>query len=146
MRVFAVGVVALIAVALATGCAGPRYRTLAVGDCLPSTARVEGERQADPPRIGCDVAHRYEVYKVSPIGLDGEWPGEEAVDVAATQVCFDRFGAVVGTEPADLPDGLTQVVIGPTESSWNDQADRDVECLLRFEDDRVGAFVSHPAA
>lgn len=133
-------------VLVAVGCAGAKYRSLAVGECLAASARVEGERQADPPPVSCGVAHRYEVYKVAAIGLDGNWPGQDAVDAAAKQVCFAEFGAVVGTEPADLPDGLTQVIIGPTESSWTDQADRDVECLLRFEDERVGTFVTnaHP--
>ena len=132
----------LAALAAIAGCAGAKYRSLEAGQCLPASAQVEGERQADPPRVGCGVAHRYEVYKVASIGIDGRWPGQDAVDAAAKQVCYANFGAVVGTEPADLPDGLTQVVIGPTESSWNDQADRDVECLLRFSDDRVGTFIA----
>lgn len=120
-------------------CGADDYRSLALGTCLPDGARVEGEREPAPPTVPCASPHRYEVYRVGPLGLDGAYPGVEAVDRASERVCFDDFEAAVGIAPADLDEGVDQVIIAPTESSW-DGGDREVECLLRFGSDRAGRY------
>ena len=122
------------------GCARPEYRALVVGQCLPSSAEVVGQREPDPDRVPCTEAHRYEVYEVSDLVLGGSWPGAEAVDEAAQQRCYERFEERVGVDPLDLPDGVLVVTIGPTEDGWG-EGDRAVECLVQLPEDREGAFI-----
>ena len=37
-----------------------------------------------------------------------------------------------------MPDDVKVVYLQPTQSSWNGDDDRDVECLLIFGEDRTG--------
>lgn len=122
--------------AATTACGGPDYQSLRVGQCLPESAEVVGTREPDPPTVPCDEAHRYEVYAVSTLDGGRTFPGTEAVDAAARQRCYELFESNVGFDPADMPDGVRVVYLDPTESSWEQAADRDVECLLIFDDDR----------
>ncbi len=54
-------------------------------DQFDQLAQVIGRREADPPRVPCGVAHRYEVFWVGP--LDGDrYPGEAALDALAARI------------------------------------------------------------
>ena len=136
-------VVALMAIGGA--CGADPYAALVEGDCLPSSAKVIGTREPDPPTVGCGAAHRYEVYAVDLLDGDTAYPGDAAVDAAAKALCFDVFADKVGVDPLDLPEGVKIVYLQPTESSWADEADRDVECLLVFDEDRAGPFIRSEA-
>ncbi len=131
---------ALAAALMVAGCSSSDYRPLDVGVCLPASADVVGTRQADPPRVSCSQPHRYEVYAIGGIGLDGAWPGQSAVDDAAKSFCYAQFESGVGTAPEDLPDGVDVVTIGPTEQSWNTAKDRGAECLVRVPPETTGRF------
>ena len=134
--------VALLAVVVATaGCGGDDYVSLRAGECLPSTAEVVGTREADPPTVACSKPHKYEVYAVTTISGPRTFPGDDAVDEQAQHACYEAFEPNVGFDPADMPSDVKVVYLQPSESSWNDQADRDVECLLIFDDDRSGSLM-----
>jgi hypothetical protein len=139
VRTFAA--LALLAFVPLVACGGPDYEALRRGECLPASAKVVGEREAAPPTVDCDSPHRYEVYAVSTIDGPRTYPGEATVDERAQHECYLTFEPNLGFDPVDLPDGMKVVYLQPTESSWNDQADRDVECLLVFDDDREGSIV-----
>ena len=62
-------VVVALALVGAVGCGGTDYESLHRGECLPSTAKVVGEREPAPPTVDCSEPHRYQVYGVTQ--LDG---------------------------------------------------------------------------
>lgn len=136
---------ALVFVALAvvgSACGGDEeYRTLSRRECLPAEAKVVGRREADPPTVDCDEPHRYEVYGVGTIDGPRAFPGQDEVDAAARQECYELFAPNVGYDAALLPDDVKVLYLNPSESSWNDQDDREVECLLVFDGDRRGATI-----
>ena len=135
---------------IAASCtATTKYSKLAVGECLPSKAEVVGRREPDPPRVSCAGPHRFEVYWTAPIDLgspkatapNAAHPGDARVDAASKAQCAEVFEAGVGIAPLDLPDGVKMVYLAPSEQSWVDEGDRDVECLVVFDADRSGRFV-----
>lgn len=138
----AVGVASLLAACSLAACAGPEEVSLSAGSCLPATAKVQGRREANPPTVGCDEPHRYETYAVGDLDADAlgwtGWPGQDAVDAAARQYCYETFEPNVGFHPRDMGDDIRVLYITPTAQSWANQRDREVECLLIFTEDRTG--------
>ena len=124
------------------GCSPQGYRAMKVGQCLPSSADVVGEREQRPPTVPCSAPHRYEVYAVTSLDLDPKWPGDSAVDEAARQSCYDRFEAGTGKDPLELPDGVKVVSVAPTEDGWTTSQDRSVECLVALPADQSESFIS----
>lgn len=127
------------AIAALPGCAA-KYSSLAVPECLPATAELVPIREPDPPRVACANPHRYEVYAVTALDRGGEYPGDTGVDEAAKQRCISLFAGRVGVAPIDLPDGVKMLHLYPSEESWIDDDDREVECLLVFDEDRSGRY------
>lgn len=144
MRLRAAATFAVVVAALvASGCRRDDYRPLAVGECLPERAEVVGIREASPPTVPCSSPHRYEVYGVGVIDDDlggrRTFPAQEEVDAAARQVCYELFEPGVGFPAAAMGPDIEVVYLAPSPSSWMDQGDRDVECLLVFDRDRSRA-------
>lgn len=135
-------VVVALALVGAVGCGGTDYESLHRGECLPSTAKVVGEREPAPPTVDCSEPHRYQVYGVTQLDGPRTYPGEEVVDQEAEHQCFLLFEPNLGYPAAQMPDDVKVVYLQPTESSWNDQADREVECLLIYDDDTTGDAVT----
>lgn len=136
------GIVAASLCLGAGACARPEDVSLSAGTCLPSSAKVQGRREANPPKVPCDEPHRYEAYSVGDLnpdelGWDG-WPGQDAVDAAARQLCYETFEPNVGFHPREMGDEIRVLYITPTAQSWTNQRDREVECLLVFTNDRTG--------
>ena len=140
------GVIGIAALVATTGCGGPEYRSLHRGQCLPVAAQVVGQREADPPTVDCSEPHRYEVYAVSTLDGPRTFPGEATVDEAAQHECYLQFESNVGYPAEELPPDVKVLYLQPSESSWNDEADRDVECLLVFDDDRKQRVLPENAA
>jgi hypothetical protein len=140
MRRFVPATVLLGALVMSSvvACGQQKYRTSEVGECLPSSAKVVGVREADPPRVPCSEPHRYEVYAVTQLDLGGDWPGEDVVDQAANDACQNALAAGAGIDRNDPPPGVKILRIQPTENSWTTHLDRRVECLLRLPTDRRG--------
>lgn len=126
----------------APACGSDEYRALEPGECLPASAEVVGTREAAPPTVRCGAAHRYEVYGVGMIdgamGRRRTFPPQEGLDAAARQVCYELFEPNVGFPAAAMGPDVNVVYLAPSESSWEEQRDRDVECLLVFDRDRRG--------
>ena len=132
----------LVAVGAVAGCGrSVPFRPLEVGQCLPSSAEVVGRREQQPPVVGCGTEHRYEVYATPALPSGDAWPGQAAVDEAAKQLCYEQFEAGTGYHPLDLPDGVQELTIGPSESGWTGVGDRRVECLVVLPEDRAGSFI-----
>lgn len=121
------------------GCGGSDYRSLRVGECLPAEAEVVGTREPDPPTVDCDRPHRYETYAVTTVDGPRTFPGDETVDDLAEHACYETFASGVGFPAEEMPDSVRVVYLRPSPSSWNQQRDREVECLLVFEGDRTGS-------
>ena len=138
-------VVMTIALLGATACTAKEYRPVEVGECLPDGVDVIGIREADPDRVPCSEEHRYEVYARTRVDLGAEWPGEEAVDVAADEACQDQLLAGAGIDRNHPPAGVQILRIQPTEQSWTDRSDRSVECLLSIEPSRRGRLAEGDA-
>jgi len=135
----AFGVPVLIVIAAA--CGGPaKYVALRAGECLPASANVVGTREPDPPTVSGASGHRYEVYGLGRLKGTATFPGAATVEAASRQVCYALFESGVGIAAGAMPPTMKVVYLSPTESSWNDERDRDVECLLVFDKDRTGRF------
>jgi len=117
------------------------FRPLAAGECLPESSEVVGRREQAPPLVACDEPHRYEVYATPTLGDLDSWPGQAAADEASKQLCYQRFESGTGHDPRTLPDGVDVLTIGPSESGFERQGDRRVECLVVLPDDRSGSFI-----
>ena len=137
-----VGVAAAALVLATAACAkGERFRPLATGECLPRSAQVVGDREQRPPLVPCGEPHRYEVYALPTLDDLDSWPGQDAADEAAKQLCYENFASGTGHDPRTLPDGVDVLTIGPSESSFTTARDRRVECLVVLPRDRRGAFI-----
>lgn len=133
------GSICLAALAALPACA-TKYSSLAVPECLPASAELVPIREPDPPRVACATPHRYEVYAIAALDRNDEYPGDVAVDEAAKQLCIGLFTSHVGVAPLNLPDGVKMLHLFPSEESWTNDDDREVECLLVFDEDRSGRF------
>lgn len=132
----ALGSIAAGLLIVSMGC-GADYRSLSPGECLPSSAKVVGRREADPPTTSCEGPHRYEVFAVGRLTGD-EFPGQEQLDADSRMLCYEAFEPSVGFPAAEMGDEIRVVYLAPTEQSWTRDDDREVECLLIFTEDREG--------
>jgi hypothetical protein len=134
--------VAIAVLAVLPGCGtSVPFRPLRSGQCLPASAQVVGRREQQPPTVACSAPHRYEVYATPTLSTGDDWPGQDEVDAAAKQLCYDRFAPDTGHDPITLPDGVKELTIGPSQSGYTKSHDRRVECLVVLPKDRSGAFV-----
>jgi len=112
---------------LLAACSGNVFE-LAVGDCFDDGDMALGELEevGDVPLVDCSAPHDNEVYAV--VTVDGEvFPGEEAIQAQADEVCFEAFDPFVGLhyESSALDFGW----LVPTADSW-ELGDRVVACFV----------------
>lgn len=122
----------LVALVLLTGvllaaCSGNVF-DLAVGDCFDDGDMPIGEVEevGDVPMVECSEPHDNEVYAV--VTVDGEeFPGEQAIQDTADEMCLDAFDGFVGLdyETSALDFGW----LVPTADTWAD-GDRVVACFV----------------
>jgi hypothetical protein len=76
-------------------------------------------------------AHDAEVYALFDMP-DSTWPGDTAIDDAATNGCIPRFHSFVGTsfEMSEL--NITW--LEPTQESWQELDDREITCMVTTMD------------
>ena len=102
--------------------------TLDVGTCFDDT----GESQiSSVPEVDCDDLHDNEVFAVFDYTETDTYPGSEAMNEAATDLCIARFEDYVGQAYSDSP--FEVFPITPTQTSW-DNGDREVICALYNSD------------
>ena len=118
----------LVALTLALGACSGNVFELAVGDCFDDGDLVIGELEevGEVPLVECSAPHDNEVYAV--VTVDKEvFPGEQAIQDQADEVCLDAFDPFVGLdwESSTLDFGW----LVPTADSW-DMGDRVVACFV----------------
>ena len=99
---------------------------LEVGDCLQLDDATELSAAAVVP---CDEPHTDEIYDEFEMP-DGEWPGSEAVQTAASEGCYTEFEPFVGLPYEESV--LDYSAFTPLEEGWNDPTlqDRMVQCVI----------------
>ena len=102
--------------------------TLEVGTCFDDTAETQ---VSSVPEVDCAEPHDNEVFAVFDYTETDTFPGDEALDAAATDLCIAQFQAYVGE--AYIDSTLEVFPIIPTEASWDD-GDREVICALYNND------------
>jgi len=97
------------------------------GTCLdvPDTL---GETVTKLPVIDCAKEHSHEIYAVVAYDESDVFPGDEALNAFAERSCVGAFEPYVGLSVFDSSLLMTWLV--PTLSSWNDEDDHDVLCVL----------------
>lgn len=115
LLVFVVGVVA-------AACT-PSVLTLSIGTCFDDPDSFE--EVEDIPIIDCDSPHDNEVFaNVDMTGSD--YPGFEAVNNRAFQICEDNFAAYLGIS---YDESIYDIAwFNPTADTW-DIGDREVICF-----------------
>ena len=103
---------------------------IAPGDCLTD----EGLRVVGVEPVACDRPHIAEVFavdlQVEPVGAP--WPGVEALQRRASDVCNDGFLEAFGV--AGQISVLDILFFRPQEETWAD-GDREVVCFVRFREE-----------
>lgn len=138
VRMTAVAAMAAV-LALVGGCTQGNVFSLEVGDCfqqpdgLDRSTITDDDRPeiSDVPVVDCAQSHDHEVYAVTELSLDGDWPGTRAVDDEAVQLCEDAFEPYVGRDY--LESAYYFLPLQPTQASWSD-GDRGVACSVYLPD------------
>ena len=144
----AIAVTAALAVLLVVGCGGAERgesgETIAAGslsvfsfsagDCFNGIASEEETESVEA--IPCDQPHEAEVYLLVdyPGGNDATYPAEDAIEQLAEGRCLAAFEPYVRL-PYDLSE-ICSAYLYPTKDSWERRDDREIVCLLYYEDGR----------
>ena len=95
------------------------------GDCVND---IDLEDEFDTiPIVGCDLPHDSEVY-ASVLMDDGEFPGQDAIDVKAEADCAAEFATFAGIDAATSY--YQYSYYSPTFDSWNNLDDREILCIV----------------
>ena len=100
---------------------------LRIGDCIAAVSSAE--QFTSLPVVPCDEPHEAQVFHA--LSLTGDdYPGMAEVDRQADEAC----AAALIDELSHRQDlfELAYAFFTPTESGWNDLADRDVLCVAAF--------------
>jgi hypothetical protein len=114
----------ILATLLVSACGSGSVFTLEVGTCFDDTDETE---ISSVPEVECIEPHDNEVFAVFDYTETDTFPGSDAMNAAATDLCIARFQDYVGVAYADSP--LEVFTIIPTEASW-ESGDREVICSL----------------
>ncbi len=98
--------------------------TMKTGDCFQD---VEVSEVEDVSAVPCSQPHDNEVYHLFSL-KGGNWPGEEAVEMAADDGCLPAFEKYVGA--AYEESRLDYSWLTPTKLSWEQRNDHEVVCIL----------------
>lgn len=131
------------------------FVNLRVGDCYDEPSEYDPQGAWSILLIPCEEPHWYELYAKSDLGMShfpdaisttAEFPGEEEVEVAANEVCYEAFADYVGGSYEDST--LEYWYYLPTADSWA-HGDRMARCVIGLEEGTIagsaagsGGFVS----
>lgn len=109
--------------------------SVALGDCLEDSisapeatpSEAAGEEVDAVQAVPCDQPHGSEVYALFDLP-EGEYPGDEAVTVAAEEGCLAEWDAFVGKPYEESV--LDFFTFQPTQRSWDEGDDREVVCVI----------------
>jgi hypothetical protein len=105
---------------------------LRVGDCLADSA-PRGVEVSSVQSVPCSEPHSEEIYAVVTLP-EGEFPGTEAMDAQANELCVAEFESFVGLPYEESVLYLTYLT--PTRESWS-EGDREVVCSVYDPDGEV---------
>ncbi|MCL2735995.1 MAG: septum formation family protein [Propionibacteriaceae bacterium] len=109
-----------------TGAGNVDAFSLHVGDCLISSALQDTFQ--DVPGVPCTEGHDSEVIYIFDMP-DGTYD-ETAIDDAAQDACAQGIVDYVGPNYASLTSqGLDWSYFSPSQDSWNQRNDREVDCV-----------------
>jgi hypothetical protein len=117
-------VVAVLALLLACG-GDQSVFEMSVGQCFDDQ---EAEEISSVPTVDCAEPHDNEVFALIDYTATDVYPGQDAMTDLGTELCIDEFESYVGLSYPESD--LAVFPITPTESSWNDQNDREIICAL----------------
>jgi uncharacterized RDD family membrane protein YckC len=98
---------------------------LKVGDCLADSA-PRGEEVSSVQSVPCSEPHSEEIYAAVTLP-EGDFPGTEAMDAQADELCAAEFESFVGLPYEESVLYLTYLT--PTRESWS-EGDREVICSV----------------
>ncbi len=101
-----------------------------VGDCL-NTSEL-GEDISSVPVVPCGDPHEDEVFHSFDL-VDGEFPGDDAINAQVEPICIAEFGDFIGLPYDESVLGLFPMY--PTAESWA-TGDREVLCIA-FDPDQL---------
>jgi hypothetical protein len=103
--------------------------SVTVGDCIDQPTKDAEGNISEVTKVDCAKPHDQEIFK-SIIMPDGDYPGEDGVQQAASDGCRPAFKDFVGLDYEDSTLSLTD--FQPTEDSWNDPdfPDREILCIV----------------
>ncbi|GAB3270958.1 septum formation family protein [Microbacterium lacusdiani] len=99
---------------------------LQVRDCL---SLGDDSQLSSASVVPCSEPHTDEIYHEFELP-DGDWPGEEAVQQAADEGCYNAFEPFVGKAYEESV--LEYIYLTPTEAGWTDTGlqDRLIQCVV----------------
>lgn len=103
---------------------------LVVGDCT-GEVDLTGASIANVPAVPCASAHYWEVHTIVPVSGD-TYPGTDALEAQAKQVCAAGFLSYVGVEAAYSR--YTSAYLTADEGAWATPANRLITCLAGSPD------------
>lgn len=104
-----------------------------VGDCLE---RVESDAETSSlDAVPCADRHRGEAISVLSLP-DGDYPGDEAVFAAGNRRCSRALAEQV---PDARRQGIEDFYLYPTQTSWEEQDDREIVCIALSSEPRTGS-------
>ncbi|MCX6466283.1 MAG: septum formation family protein [Pseudonocardiales bacterium] len=118
----------LLAGALAgvSACGGTSVLNLEVGQCISGQTAGEDD-VSSVPVVDCAEPHTGEIYSLPQVP-DGEFPGEEALNQTAQELCAGPdFTTYVGVEYLQSEIYFSTLV--PSADTWDD-GDREIVCIL----------------
>ena len=105
------------------GCGGDVF-TLEVGTCYDD---IDETAISSVPEVDCSDPHDNEVFAVFDYTGSDTFPGSEAMNDAAQQLCVDAFEEYVGLRYEES--AFEVYPITPNEGGWN-SGDREIICAL----------------
>lgn len=99
--------------------------SLREGDCFDDEST--GTEISDVPAVPCAESHDNEIY-LSFEMPDGDWPGDDGIDLAAEEQCGPAFDEFVGL--AYDSSTLDWFPITPLQDGWESVDDREILCVI----------------
>jgi hypothetical protein len=103
--------------------------SIRVGDCLTDTFADGYSEFSNANLVPCDQPHAFEAYHCEDLSGD---TFSSALDAQADDICYYAFEDFIGANFDDTY--LTYNVFLPTQKSWEGNNDREVTCIVGFED------------
>lgn len=106
-----------------------------VGDCL-NVLELDEEVES-VPTVPCSESHDGEVYASSDLP-DGDFPGEEEIEVLADEYCYGEFAGFMGVAWENSE--LDFTYFRPTQDGWDRLDDRELLCIVVDPDGVTGTL------